>query len=115
MARSIQKSLNIPDGRWRAGEARKVVAAWRASGQSGDAFAAAHGLNPRRLWWWRKQLEDATPETLAPLTFIPADVTGTKATTMVRLPGDVTVEITDAMALPPVWLAELAVALKRQS
>jgi hypothetical protein len=30
---------------------------WRASGQDAEAYAAAHGLHPRTLAWWARQLE----------------------------------------------------------
>jgi hypothetical protein len=80
----------IPTGRWRAPEARKVLARWRASGLSASAFARVNGLaNPQRLCWWRKRLGESDAMALAPLTFIPAAVTGAAAATIVRLPGGV--------------------------
>ena len=33
------------------------VQRWRASGQDAEAYAAAHGLHPRTLAWWARQLE----------------------------------------------------------
>jgi hypothetical protein len=54
---------------------------------------------------------------LAPLTFIPAAVTGAgaAAATIVRLPGGVALEVTDVTAVPTSWIAALAAELKRQS
>jgi hypothetical protein len=48
---------------------RRRVASWRASGQTADEFAAAHGLAPSTLRWWASQLkhEVATPTPAAPL------------------------------------------------
>jgi hypothetical protein len=63
---------------------------WRESGLTASAFARVKGMaNRQRLNWWRKRLEKADTVELAPLTFIPAQVTGaTHAATVVRLPGD---------------------------
>lgn len=39
----------LVDRRWTEDDARRVVAAWRASGDSAYAFARDHGLNAQRL------------------------------------------------------------------
>lgn len=39
----------------------KCVERWERSGQSTREFAAAQGLNPRTLAWWRSQLKRARP------------------------------------------------------
>ena len=36
---------------------RRRVECWRASGQTADAFAAAHGLTASTLRWWASQLK----------------------------------------------------------
>jgi transposase-like protein len=41
---------------WRAAEAARVLAAWRASGQSLTRFAGEHGLSRARLARWRQRL-----------------------------------------------------------
>lgn len=33
---------------------------WRASGQDAEAYAAVHGLHPRTLAWWARQLEGSS-------------------------------------------------------
>lgn len=116
MRRNRNANDEIPEGRWREGAARRVLARWRESGLSASAFARASGLaNPQRLNWWRKRLEKRDARALAPLTFIPAEVTGAAAATVVRLPGDVVLELADAAAVPASWVAALAAELKRQS
>jgi hypothetical protein len=118
MRRKPNASEVIPTGRWKAPEAQKVLARWRASGLSATAFARVNGLaNPQRLCWWRKRLAESDAEALAPLTFIPAVVTGAGAAagTIVRLPGGVALEVTDVTAVPTSWIAALAAELKRQS
>lgn len=42
--------------RWKASDARTVLAAQAASGLSLAAFARREGLSPTRMMWWRKQL-----------------------------------------------------------
>jgi len=41
---------------WRAADAERVLAVWRASGQSLAAFAGEHGLSRARLARWRERL-----------------------------------------------------------
>jgi hypothetical protein len=83
---------------------------------SASAFARVNGLaSPQRLCWWRKRLGESDGVALAPLTFIPAAVTGAAAATIVRLPGDVALEVTDVTVVPTSWIAALAAELKRQS
>ena len=93
-----------------------MLAQWRESGLSAAAFARANGLaNPQRLNWWRKRLDRSDARALAPLTFIPAEVTGAAVSTIVRLPGDVVLELADPAAVPANWVAALAAELKRHS
>lgn len=44
-------------GYWRDEDARAVLDAWLASGQSVAAFAAQHGLQRARLHRWKQRLE----------------------------------------------------------
>lgn len=107
------QTAELTGKRWNARTALRALAAWRRSGMSGSAFARAKGMNPQRLFWWRKQL--GVEETAAaPLTFIPATpsaVVGVRV--LVRLPGGVEVEGTDAEALPAMWICALARELSR--
>jgi transposase-like protein len=116
MRRGSKASEEIPVGRWREQEARRALALWRESGLSACAFARATGLpSEQRLNWWRKRLEKEMETTaLAPLTFIPATVTGAVAV-IVRLPRGVALELADVAAVPTGWIATLAAELKGQS
>jgi hypothetical protein len=108
--------IEIPPGRWRETQARRVLRWWRDSGLSASAFARSHQLNAQRLLWWRKRLEVAGETALAPLRFIPAEVTGlAAAAAVVRLPGGIAVELVDVAAVPTMWIAALAAELKGQS
>ena len=42
---------------WRAGDAERVLGAWRHSGQSAAAFAREHELSVARLLRWRARME----------------------------------------------------------
>lgn len=42
-------------GRWDEQHARRVLEAWRRSGQSAYAFSREQGIDPQRLYWWRKR------------------------------------------------------------
>lgn len=110
-------AAELTGGRWNSRIARKALAAWEGSGMSGSAFARANGLNAQRLFWWRKQLGGEAPA-VAPLTFIPATTAATTSTTatarvLVRLPGGVEIEATEAEALPATWVVALARELSR--
>lgn len=65
---------------------------WRASGQDAEAYAAAHGLHPRTLVWWARQLEGggakqggrAKRDLAKPTSkFLPARLTDSRATSAV--------------------------------
>jgi transposase-like protein len=53
------------DRRWTVGTARTVLAAQARSGLSVAAFAAREGVDPQRLYFWRRRL-DAGSETGRP-------------------------------------------------
>lgn len=55
--------------RWTEDDARTVLAAQEASGLSVTAFAAREGLDPQRLYFWRRRLGSSAEASEAP-TFI---------------------------------------------
>jgi transposase-like protein len=71
---------------WREEDARAVVAAWRASGQSVAAFARHHGVQRRRIARWIRRLETA-----AAVHFHPVRVTGAADTN--PTPGTIEIEL----------------------
>ena len=46
---------------WRAADAKRVLKAWRRSGQSAAAFARQHGVSNVRLLRWRDRLKGSPP------------------------------------------------------
>ena len=49
--------------RWTADDARRTLAALERSGQSVKVFAVEHGLDPQRIYQWRRRLGKAEPTT----------------------------------------------------
>lgn len=47
--------------RWTIEDARKVIGALRRSGLPVGAFAAEHGIDPQRLFYWRSRLGTRPP------------------------------------------------------
>ena len=110
--------------RWSSEDARTALATWKTSGLTLAGFARLNGINVQRLIWWRRRLGDdvregreVCPRPATPVSFIPAVFGGTRpgamASIVVRLPGGVEVEASDAECLPARWLAEVAKAMER--
>jgi transposase-like protein len=57
--------------RWTAARARQVLAEAKESGESLSAFAERHGIDPQRLYSWRRKLEASTASSE---TFVPVRV-----------------------------------------
>jgi transposase-like protein len=98
--RAVQKA------RWTADDARRVLAAWRASGERAGRFARRHGLNSQRLTWWRDRLGEWETTSASGASFVPVVRTEAGAPVRVRLPGGATVEI-DSEAVEATWVASL--------
>jgi hypothetical protein len=58
--------------RWTEQDARDVLAALRRSGKPVRVFAAERGLDPRRLYLWRRRLGEAESTTFHELIVRPA-------------------------------------------
>jgi transposase-like protein len=58
--------------RWTEQDARDVLAALRRSGKPVRVFAAEHGLDPQRVYLWRRRLGGAEPTTFQELMVRPA-------------------------------------------
>ena len=46
---------------------RRLVASWRASGQTAEEFAATHGVAAATLRWWTSRLKREEPSPAVPL------------------------------------------------
>ena len=68
MARETEIAAVVGRRYWREVEARVVVEAWRASGESLAGFARRHGLGAPRIAWWARRVDGGPP---APVRFHP--------------------------------------------
>ncbi|WIG93417.1 hypothetical protein [Myxococcus sp. SDU36] len=108
---------------WTPDEARRELAALQRSGLPLATYARQRGVSDQRLRWWRERLgewEEAAPVN-GPARWVPAVLRGMSAAptlpaegsaaVVVRLPGGCVLELLDAAAIPPAWVAELVGAL----
>jgi len=58
--------------RWTEQDARNALAALQRSGKAVSVFAAEHGLDPQRLYSWRRRLGKAEPTTFQEVIVRPA-------------------------------------------
>jgi hypothetical protein len=58
--------------RWTEQDARGVLAALHRSGKPVRVFAAEHGIDPQRVYLWRRRLGGAEPTTFQELVVRPA-------------------------------------------
>jgi hypothetical protein len=97
--------------RWTAAEARSVLDAWKASGQSGAAFARSIGVVAQRLFWWRRRIggsgSGAATTTAKQSTLVPVIVGGPVALTapvVVTTPTGVRIEVVDLDETTATWV-----------
>ncbi len=57
-----------------AGEWARLVTAWKQSGKSATDFAAAHGVNPGRLTWWKWKLTSRTAAPAEDLRLVAVEI-----------------------------------------
>jgi transposase-like protein len=58
--------------RWTREDAREVIAALERSGKTVSVFAAEHGLDPQRVYLWRRRLGNAEPTTFQEIVVRPS-------------------------------------------
>ena len=69
------KSSPFDRPRWSAEDAREVIAALERSGKAVREFATEHGLDPQRVYLWRRRLgEGAGPTTFQEVVVRPSTV-----------------------------------------
>jgi transposase-like protein len=65
LTKRLSSPFNRP--RWTEEEAREALAALELSGRPVSVFAAEHGLDPQRLYAWRRRLARGEPTTFREL------------------------------------------------
>ncbi len=85
---------------WSAEDAKRVLDACRDSGVTQAEFCRKHGLQPKRLSWWRRRLRNWGASRRWPdaVRFAPAVVAATAMRIKIQLPGEVAIEIGDVGA-----------------
>lgn len=53
---SLAMSELLRRDRWTAADAQRILELWPSAELSLSAFARRHGVDPRRLYWWRGRL-----------------------------------------------------------
>lgn len=91
--------------RWNEEQGKHVVAAWRRSGLKMSAYAREIGIGVERLIYWRDRVEKKPTVSLVPVRV------RSSASCQVRV-GEV--EVVDANAVDPRWVAALLREMERE-
>ena len=100
-----------PSNYWSEDEGRRVVEAWRRSGENATAFAFRHGLRAKRLVYWSKRLAARERARAPTVSFVPAAVVAPdEVAAVIRAPGGIAIELASAT---PAQIAAVVSALAR--
>lgn len=102
----------LRDGRWTRADAELVLDAHERSGDTVAAFARAHGLSAKKIFWWRSQLSSEAPvdpcEKAESISFAPVVVTGLgRVPAAVIRQGSIEIEVLDTSKVEASWLASV--------
>ena len=113
-----QIGTELFDGRrWSEDEARRVIAAYAASGESVSGFATRHGIDSQRLYWWRRRLGDGVcePRGKATVSLVPVTVREQPAAcdgvAMVVSAEGVRIEVREVDATTASWVSMVVASL----
>jgi len=96
--------------RWTEADARMVLGALARSGQTVRAFADQHGLDPQRLYSWRRRVAEGDRTTFREVV-VRADVTAEHRAFELALPSGIRVRVPSSFDLGA--LTRLLRVLKR--
>lgn len=103
----------LRDGRWTRADAELVLDALERSGDTVAAFARAHGLSAKKIFWWRSHLSSGAPsadpsEEAESISFAPVVVTGLgREPAAVIRQGSIEIEVLDPNKVEASWLASV--------
>jgi transposase-like protein len=100
-ARTVNDEMAaLREQHWSAKDAKRVLEACKGSGVAQAEFCRKHGLQPKRLSWWRKRLRDwgTVRGSCDGVRFAPAVVPAVAMQIKIHLPGEVAIEIADVGA-----------------
>ena len=112
---SRRELARVQARRWTAQVAERVLAAQEASGETVTGFARQQGLSPQRLLWWRSRLGEwregagsrDAPGLVPAVVAMDRPASGDEGPQVKLRMGALTVEVVNASAVPPGWLAAL--------
>jgi hypothetical protein len=106
--------------KWTPTQAKEALKAWQASGLPLETYARQRGVSGQRLRWWRERLGDSHQSApnggearLVPAVLVGAPVPMASPVVTLHLPGGVALEVADATAVSPDWVAAVVGALAR--
>jgi transposase-like protein len=79
--------------RWTDGEARQVIAALERSGKPVSVFAAERGLDPQRVYYWRRRIAEGDSTTFREVIVRPLPPQTEVEAFEIRLAGGVVVRV----------------------
>jgi transposase len=82
--------------RWTEQDARTALAALQRSGKSVRAFAKEHGVDPQRLWSWRRRVAEGDRTTFRELIVRPSSAAQTpeeRSPFEIRLPSGIVIRV----------------------
>ncbi len=115
LSTSLLERLRLPTP-WVEADARAIVAELEHCSTSVMAFARAHELPAKRLYYWRTRIHELGPSNEPGLSFAPVVVTGLgggPALTM-RI-GALELDVHEPNKLEPSWLAGLLEAVAKEA
>lgn len=113
--------------RWNESDGKRVVDAWKRSGESAATFARRLGVSVQRLYWWQHRLGDSAARQaptqseleralsapmLLPVIIRDERQTGRGEAALVAEVGAVRVEVYDVQAVPAQWFSLLLGGLR---
>jgi len=102
---------------WSPEDARRLLDAWAASGESLAAFARARGFQPQRLSWWKKRVSDVEgahreqAPAFIPIAIRSVEPVAAQAEVVVLRDGSIRVELRALHSAAAEWVAALARAV----
>lgn len=93
---------------WTDDDARQALLAWEGSGLTLAAFGRQHGIQAKRLYWWRKRLtQESDP---SQIEFVEAEVVGTGPASCaleLHLSSGARIDVITPGQVDPGWLLHL--------
>jgi hypothetical protein len=102
------------ESQWLPEQARQVISAWEASGESIAAFARAQGLKAARIYWWRSRLETSSEVEIVPMQVrVSSPIVAQNSQVSIFI-SNVRIEVGSPGGICPTWCATLVEEVARR-